>query len=61
MSGNYRIHHFTNNDDFVNPNNAITGADVLVVGGGGGGGAGLSVCATNWYNGGGGGNWWIKI
>ena len=55
VSGNYRIHHFTNNGDFVNPNAAITGADVLVVGGGGGGGAGLSVCANNWYNGGGGG------
>ena len=55
VSGNYRIHHFTNNDNFVNPNAAITGADVLVVGGGGGGGSGLSVCATNWYDGGGGG------
>ena len=55
VSGNYRIHHFTNNGNFVNPNAAITGADVLVVGGGGGGGAGLSVCANNWYNGGGGG------
>ena len=37
VSGNYRIHHFTNNGNFVNPNAAITGADVLVVGGGGGG------------------------
>ena len=55
ISGNYRIQHFTNNDNFVNPNNAITGADVLVVGGGGGGAGSPGENATSGSDGGEGG------
>ena len=55
VSGNYRIHHFTNNGNFVNPNAAITGADVLVVGGGGGGAGSPGENATSGSDGGEGG------